>query len=490
MSIKNKYKQPKLFGLSLIAFLTIVVITLTSQVKAAPLNSFDVTYFNNKNFTGTKVKLVETKIDHDWGVGKPHRKISADTFSAKYVGNVEFTAGKYEFSVTSDDGVKLWVDGVLLINEFKDQPATTYVAEVDLTSGTHNIKVDYYENYGSAVLKLNWAMISVPAPDPDPIPDPDPTPTPDPTPVPNSSNRITWNGQEWYLHGVNVPWYNWGCDFGCNNNGGVSQASIKSTINTKFNQLDTANIHVARWWLFPGDPWQITKSSNGTPTGINNAVYADIDAALELAETHDIYYTFVLFSAPSHLPQAWLNDPVQRQALTNSLKQLFSKYQNHPRIMTWEIFNEPEWDMWNGVVNTNNTIATVTSIADAVHSSSNKYVTVGSAMLDGLPFWTNTPVDYYDAHWYDYMNPGEWCALCTNYAEVKARYGLTKPLVIGEFYAGNDVDAGRFDYWYNNGFAGAYPWSLFTEKTSDGMQVNMSAAGSFGNSKSQIGPQE
>lgn len=39
-------------------------------------------------------------------------------------------------------------------------------------------------------------------------------------------HRIAWNGAGWYLQGANVPWYNWGCDFGCNvtngKTGGVS----------------------------------------------------------------------------------------------------------------------------------------------------------------------------------------------------------------------------------------------------------------------------
>src|SRR5829696_4189651 len=42
----------------------------------------------------------------------------------------------------------------------------------------------------------------------------------------NPLHRVAWNGGSWYLQGVNVPWYNWGCDFGCNvtknKTGGVS----------------------------------------------------------------------------------------------------------------------------------------------------------------------------------------------------------------------------------------------------------------------------
>ncbi|MCB8942870.1 MAG: hypothetical protein H6658_03735 [Ardenticatenaceae bacterium] len=539
--------------LGMVLLLLITMFAAGSTAQAAALNSFNATYYNNINFTGRQVSMVEASIDHNWGNGRPHRRISPDTFSARYSGSFEFEEGVYEFTVTADDGVRLKVDGQVVIDAYHDQPPTTYTESINLSAGTHTVEVKYYERQGRAVLIVDWEKVSDPTPPPAPTqtpppaptqtpppaptqtpppaptqtpppaptqtpppaptqtpppaptqtpppaptqtPPPAPTQTPPPAPTqtpppaPNSENRVSWNGQDWYLHGVNMPWYNWGCDFGCNNNGGVSQSSIKSTINNRFNQLDSANIHVVRWWMFPGDPWQITRSGNGTPTGINSAIYADIDAALALAETHDLYYTFVLFSGPSHIPQSWLNNASQRQALANTLQELFAHYANHPRIMTWEVFNEPEWDMWNGVVDVNNTIATVTAVANAVHASSNKYVTVGSAMLDGLPYWTSTPVDYYDAHWYDYMSPGEWCALCTDYDEVKARYGLTKPLIIGEFYAGNDVDPGRFDYWYDNGYAGAYAWSLFSERTNDGMQINMNAASSFGNSKSDIGPQ-
>ncbi|MFZ0544418.1 MAG: PA14 domain-containing protein [Candidatus Promineifilaceae bacterium] len=506
------FKKQLLFTIFSTALLALVATLISSNsAYAAPLNSFDVTYYNNIDFTGRSVHTVESSINHDWGTSSPHPRINPDTFSAKYLGSFELEEGTYEFTATVDDGIRLMVDGNVVIEAYYDQAPTTYTESINVSSGTHTITVEYYERYGSAVLVVDWEKIGGPSPTPPPptptptstpptpqptstppTPEPTstpPTPIPSPTPNQNPENRINWNGQAWYLHGVNMPWYNWSCDFGCNNNGGVSQTSINNEINSRFNQLDSANVHVVRWWMFPGNPWQINQSGNGTPTGINSAIYADIDAALDLAETHDLYYTFVLFSAPSSVPQGWLNDPTQRQALASSLQELFAHYANHPRIMTWEVFNEPEWDMWNGAVDSNNTVATVTAIANAVHASSNKYATVGSAMLDGLPYWTNTPVDYYDAHWYDYMSPGDWCALCTNYDEVKARYGLTKPLVIGEFYAGYDVDSGRFDYWYDNGYAGAYAWSLFSERTSDGLQINMNAAASFGNSKPDIGPQ-
>src|SRR5688500_3158582 len=79
------------------------------------------------------------------------------------------------------------------------------------------------------------------------------TPTPHVLPVSSSStegtraNRLSWNGAEWYLHGVNVPWYHWGCDFGCNatngKTGGVS--TNMAVLAAGFAEMKQAGMQVA-----------------------------------------------------------------------------------------------------------------------------------------------------------------------------------------------------------------------------------------------------
>ena len=319
-------------------------------------------------------------------------------------------------------------------------------------------------------------------------PTPTPTPTATPTPMPAGS-RISWQGGDWYLQGANVPWYNWACDFGCGQSGGVTSPAVQAALNSGFSQLQASGIHAARWWVFPGDPWQITRDSSNAPTGINPAVYADFDAALQLAEQYDLYYVFTLFSGPADLPSSWLTDPAQRSKLAEALGTLFARYGGNPRVLTWQVFNEPEWQIWSGQVNEGAVQATVREIAASVHANSNAYVSVGSAMLDGLPMWIGQGLDYYTAHWYDYMSDGDWCARCTDYAAVKARYNLDAPLVIGEFYAGPDTDAlQRFEDWYAKGYAGGWAWSLFWDRTEDKMQIDLSAAATFANQHPDVGP--
>jgi hypothetical protein len=303
-----------------------------------------------------------------------------------------------------------------------------------------------------------------------------------------SGNRIAWQGGNWYLQGANVPWFNWGCDFGCGANGGVSQPEVRSALSSKFSEFRASGGHVIRWWVFEGDAHQITRDAGG-PTGIDPAVYPDFDAALELAAQYDLYIDFMLFSAPTHIPTAWQTDSAQRARLGSALGPLFAHYRDNPRILSWEIYNEPEFDIWNGLIDQASVQATVRVIVNAIHANSPAYATVGSASLDGLPMWVGLGLDYYQAHWYDYMSGGNFCARCTDYATVQARYNLDQPLVIGELYAGTDVDAyQRFADFYAKGYAGAWPWSLFPDHTGDHLAVDLAAMQTFNSQHSDIGP--
>jgi hypothetical protein len=322
---------------------------------------------------------------------------------------------------------------------------------------------------------------------PTPLP---PTSTPTSPPPPSASDsRISWGGSNWYLHGANLPWYNWSCDFGCGSSSGASSSSVREALDARFALARTAGVKNIRWWMFEGDAWQITRDSNGAPSGINAAVFTDIDAALALADKYDLYYDFVLFSSPTAIPSSWVNDAGQRAKLAQVLGTLFAQYQNHPRIVSWEVFNEPEWDIWNGKANQASVQSTVKSVVDSVHANSSAKATVGSAMLDGLGMWVGLGLDYYRAHWYDYMSSGNWCAMCTDYSSVRDKYRLDRPRVIGEMYAGSDVGAlSRFEQFYDKGYAGAFAWSLFPERTSDAMAMDLTGSQLFAGSHTEVGP--
>jgi glucose/arabinose dehydrogenase len=97
----------------------------------------------------------EEAIDHDWGEGSPGAGINPNRFAARWTRTMSFAPGSYEFEVTADDGVRLYVDGVRVIDAWIDQPPTTYRTTLPLDGSPHKIIMEYYENGGGALARLD-----------------------------------------------------------------------------------------------------------------------------------------------------------------------------------------------------------------------------------------------------------------------------------------------------------------------------------------------
>jgi hypothetical protein len=114
--------------------------------------------FADQTLSGTPAgERGEAAIDYDWGLSGPAGVgvgVVTDNFSARWVRTQAFAAGSYTFTATADDGVRVYLDGALVIDQWKDQSATTYTASRPVTAGDHEVKVEYYENGGDAVAKL------------------------------------------------------------------------------------------------------------------------------------------------------------------------------------------------------------------------------------------------------------------------------------------------------------------------------------------------
>ncbi|HCS64145.1 MAG TPA: hypothetical protein DIW64_08710 [Cellvibrio sp.] len=118
-------------------------------------------YFNNQSLTAPVTsRRSDGPINFDWGTGVPGPAgIGIDVFSARWDGYVHVTqSGVHRFQTNSDDGVRLTVNGVLLIDQWNDHAATTHTsAAVNLVAGnSYPIKLEYYENGGFAVAQLRW----------------------------------------------------------------------------------------------------------------------------------------------------------------------------------------------------------------------------------------------------------------------------------------------------------------------------------------------
>jgi hypothetical protein len=118
-------------------------------------------YFNNKKLTGTPVLTRVEAIDFDWGLGSPALNINIDQFSARWTGRVYAPlTGAYRFETRSDDGIRVWVNGAQLINNWTGhKPTINTSVVVYLEAGqSYPIKVEYFESAKGAVLSLRWQL--------------------------------------------------------------------------------------------------------------------------------------------------------------------------------------------------------------------------------------------------------------------------------------------------------------------------------------------
>jgi glucose/arabinose dehydrogenase len=122
------------------------------------------TYYNNIDFTGTTVSRTDGTVNFDWASGSPAAAIGADTFSARWTGQVQPQFSEtYTFYTQSDDGVRLWVNNVPVVNNWTDHAITENSGTIALTAGQrYDIRMEFYENGGLATARLLWSSVSTP----------------------------------------------------------------------------------------------------------------------------------------------------------------------------------------------------------------------------------------------------------------------------------------------------------------------------------------
>ena len=80
-----------------------------------------------------------------------------DDFQVRWTGDIYApVAGIYNFRTYSDDGVRLFINGELVVNEWRDYPMTNHYGSIELSEGVHSLVYEYYENGGGAQCYLFW----------------------------------------------------------------------------------------------------------------------------------------------------------------------------------------------------------------------------------------------------------------------------------------------------------------------------------------------
>ncbi len=115
-------------------------------------------YYQGKRFDSLKLVMTDYEVDFDFADRSPDRIIVEDNFSIRWQGYVKIDReANYTFRTLSDDGVRLWIGGRPVINNWGDHAATFNTGAIHLKEGYHSLRLDFYENGGVAAIKLYWS---------------------------------------------------------------------------------------------------------------------------------------------------------------------------------------------------------------------------------------------------------------------------------------------------------------------------------------------
>jgi len=132
----------------------------SSPQATAAITNWRGEYFTNRWLSGSPAFIRnDDTIDFNYGNGSPTAGIPNDNFSVRWSRSPYFEEGRYRFHVRVDDGVRLYVDDALIIDQWNDGSEREYTADRNLGSGNHSIRLEYYENSGGARITLWWERI-------------------------------------------------------------------------------------------------------------------------------------------------------------------------------------------------------------------------------------------------------------------------------------------------------------------------------------------
>jgi len=145
----------------LAALFLLLPLLLTGAAPVPQSGGWWAEYYANQTLSGSPVlSRFEDGVNSNWGTGSPGPQVPADGFSARWTRDEWFDNGTYRFSARSDDGIRVWVGELLVVDAWFDQQAGWITRDVFIGRGTYTVRVEYYEHQGGAQVFLGWERIS------------------------------------------------------------------------------------------------------------------------------------------------------------------------------------------------------------------------------------------------------------------------------------------------------------------------------------------
>lgn len=305
-----------------------------------------------------------------------------------------------------------------------------------------------------------------------------------------SAAAATINASTPYLNGVNIPWRQFGIDFGTHPSWGSNYDG--AWFNTAFAAMKAQGINAARIWVHCDGRASPEFNASGDVTGLDSNFIPNLQDMLDKANTHGIRIQLCLWSfdmcndntagaGPYGGKHANLitNTTYRSNYITRALNPMMDAIKDKPALAVMEIINEPEWAIAETPASTTQSVTKaqmqsfVSALTTAINAKTSKNITVGSAStkwssnngLDGnlADWWAGLGLDHREVHYYDWMTGSGYNFDPFKAGHTPSYYGWTIPAVIGEFGGNGNTPYANvstmMEAAWNNGYAGHMPWS-------------------------------
>jgi hypothetical protein len=135
----------------------------TSMYNVLTAKGIKAELFNTNEFVNPKVVRVDSVINFNWGSASPDNAITGTNYAVRWSGYIRpQQSGAYTFTITTGNGVKLWVDDVLIINSPDNNTNNVLTGNISLSVGVYSsIKLEYKKNTDNAAVSLEWATSGI-----------------------------------------------------------------------------------------------------------------------------------------------------------------------------------------------------------------------------------------------------------------------------------------------------------------------------------------
>ena len=291
------------------------------------------------------------------------------------------------------------------------------------------------------------------------------------------------------IRGINYPWTvfdgraNYGCDFGRNRwDSHTGVTANLAAVGGDFAALGDARIEAARWFVFTDGRGGIEWNADGSIAGLDSVFSNDMDAALEIASSHGVRLCLVV------LDYLWFDDPQRRLALLDRegesafldrvLEPFLDRYGQSAAIHSFDLVNEPDWRVRELATNRRRAVWPIARLREfagmmskRIRRYSKALITIGGGRVSAAGEWDHPiyDLDFIQIHSYpDVRHPFRDA---TVFGRTAADFGVSKPLLIGEFPSNPRVHPAEHlspaytvaDYLAlarDGGYMGAWPWSF------------------------------